>query len=469
MARLAAVEPLAAFDQGWPQARDDHGEGVSPRFQGVQTRGSNALTYTFVRTVTMHYVYTNRQPGPVEIWLSLPPELPTQRQVQVVDMQPEPVESGPDGLGINHLAFFRLAPGEILRFDVQADLYRCAYDPTTPATDIRLSEEERRRFLRSSPMIRVTEEVQAEARRIVGDAATSLEQARRLYRHLVRQYRYKWPPPARGSEAMRRHRQGDCGEFSFLYAAWCRAIGIPCRVMVGTFAHGALQAHVWNEVFIQGIGWLPVDASRYSSRIHLPGLNHLDWWLQRVERRFGTLPDERLVFSIDPDVVLQPPYRDHPPPEVAERMPVAGRELAWGFESLDGGAPYLQPIYIRFDPAAYRPPGNTARLENVLASLGLGLPGEAVELYLGRWHFRDPLLYRVGNWAMVGGFLLGATGTLLGSLELGDLGPWGALGYSVANALYIQRTGVRWWKLLLLALFLLELLVYLVRFLSGAG
>ncbi len=468
MTRLSAVE-LFALARKWPQASIRPEEQVSPEKEDTQTRSAGLLTYTFVRTATMHYVYANRQPGPVEIWLSLPPELPTQRQVQIVDMHPEPLESGADGLGINRLAFFRLKPGETLRFSIQADLHRCAYRSGTPTTDVHLGQEERRRFLRSSPMIRVTEEVQAEARRIVGDATTPLDQARRLYLHLVKQYRYRWPPPARGSEAMRRHRQGDCGEFSFLYAAWCRALGIPCRVMVGTFAHGTLQAHVWNEVFVQGIGWLPVDSSRYSSRLRVPGLNHLDRWLQRVEQRFGTLPDERLVFSIDPDVVLCPPYRDCPPPEVAERLPVAGRELAWGFESLDGAAPYLQPIYVRFDPAAYRPPRNTARLEKMLASLGLGLPGEAVELYLGKWHFQDPLLYRLGNWAMMGGFLLGATGTLVGSLGQGDLGPWGALGYSVANAIYIRRTGVRWWKLLLLALFLVELMVYLLRFLSGLG
>ncbi len=421
-----------------------------------------ALVYTPACTVTMHYTYVNRQPGPVDVWLALPPELPTQRRVRIENMTPTPIEVQPDGWGVNRLAFFRLTPEEALRFDIHADLYYCTYDPVASGADVRLSEEERRYFLRSSPLVRVTDEVRSEARRIVGEVTTPLEQARRLFVHLVTHYRYKWPPAARGSEAMRRSRQGDCGEYSFLYAAWCRALDIPCRVMVGTFAHETLRAHVWNEVFIEGVGWLPVDASVRPPFARLPGLIDLDVRL-RLGRQFGRLFDERLVFSIDPDVMLQPPYVDSHPPECAERSRIADRDFAWGFESLDGAAPYLQPIYIRFDPQTYRLPSRYARLVSAFAAVWPGGIQAKVVPYLGVWWFDDPPTYRLASWALVGGFVLGATGTLLGALDLADLGPLTALGYTLANLIFIQRTGIRWWKLLLLVLFLLDLIVQLAR------
>lgn len=150
-----------------------------------------ALVYTLAGTVTMHYAYVNRQPGPVEVWLALSPELPTQRQVRITNMMPEPLEVQPDGLGINQLAFFRLAAGETLRFDLQADLYHCFSNSSALGVDVRLTETERQRFLRSSSLVRVTDEVRAEALRIVGDATTPLEQAYRLFVHLVKHYRYK--------------------------------------------------------------------------------------------------------------------------------------------------------------------------------------------------------------------------------------------------------------------------------------
>lgn len=267
---------------------------------------------------------------------------------------------------------------------------------------------------------------------------------------------------------MRRTRKGDCGEYSFLYAAWCRSLDIPCRVMVGTFAHEALRAHVWNEVFIEGVGWLPVDTSLAQPFARLPGLIELDvtWRLRR--RQFGRLSDERLVFSIDPDVVLRPPYIDCQPPERVERFYVGDRELAWGFESLDGAAPYLQPIYIRFDPQTYRSPSTRLnRLANFLASVWPGGISSVVNSYLGMWWFDDPITYRLTSWALVGGFAMGLTGTVLGTLGLADLGPLTAFGYTLANLIFIKRTGIRWWKLLLLLLFLLDLVIQLIRFVVG--
>lgn len=423
-----------------------------------------ALVYTPAGAVTMHYTYVNRQPGPVEVWLALPPELPTQRQVRITNMTPEPLEVQPDGLGINQLAFFRLSAGETLRFDLQADLYHCFYNPSALDADVHLGETERQHFLRSSPLVRVTDEVRAEARRIVGEATTPLEQAYRLFVHLVKHYRYKWPPPARGSEAMRRTRKGDCGEYSFLYAAWCRSLNIPCRVMVGTFAHEALRAHVWNEVFIEGVGWLPVDTSVAQPFARLPGLIDLDVTL-RLGRQFGRLSDERLVFSIDPDVILRPPYVDCRPPERAERLHIADREFAWGFESLDGAAPYLQPIYIRFDPQTYRPP--YTRWASLLASMWPGGVSSVVSSYLGMWRFDDPITYRLTSWALGGGLVLGLTGTVLGTLGLADLGPLTAFGYTVANLIFMKRIGIRWWVLLLFLLFLFDLVIQLIRLVVG--
>ena len=46
-------------------------------------------------------------------------------------------------------------------------------------------------------------------------------------------YRYVYPPAERGAAAMLRDRRGDCGEFSSLFAAWCRSAGIPARIVYG--------------------------------------------------------------------------------------------------------------------------------------------------------------------------------------------------------------------------------------------
>jgi transglutaminase-like putative cysteine protease len=422
------------------------------------------MAYASARTVRMAYCFVNRHPGPVEVWLALPPELPTQRSVRVCDLTPEPISVQPDGNGINRLAFFELAPGESLRFTVQAELYRAACDPSAPGADATLDATARANYLRSSALIRVTEEVRAEALHIVAGATTPLEQARRLYIHLIKHYQYKWPPPARGSESMRRNRRGDCGEYSFLYAAWCRALGIPCRVMVGTFAHGRMRAHVWNEVFIDGIGWMPADSSIYQTPLRLPVLADLDWALQRIHTRFGQLAADRLVFSIDPDVPLQPPYQDRTAPATYERISMGGRPLAWGFESLDGAAPYLQPIYIRLGQARDIAPSGA--LEGILTAIWPPLAFQTAALYLGDWRFADPLSRRLGTWLGLGGVAIGALSTLLAQFDIDVLHLPGTVGYVAFMVWLIRFSGMRWWKLALLLLQALSLVVAVLRLLA---
>jgi hypothetical protein len=58
---------------------------------------------------------------------------------------------------------------------------------------------------------------------------------------------------------------GECGAHSILLAAFCRAVGIPARMVWGcmyipTFG-GAFGQHGWTEIYMGEAGWIPVDAT----------------------------------------------------------------------------------------------------------------------------------------------------------------------------------------------------------------
>lgn len=60
--------------------------------------------------------------------------------------------------------------------------------------------------------------------------------------------------------------QAECGGYSALFVGFCRAMGIPAREAWGVieasaeFApEGFMKGHAWAEVFLTGIGWVPVD------------------------------------------------------------------------------------------------------------------------------------------------------------------------------------------------------------------
>ncbi len=67
---------------------------------------------------------------------------------------------------------------------------------------------------------------------------------------------------------------GSCSEYSFVFAAAARGMGIPVRLAGGTFLPSSRPeaaptsrrvdtiGHRWPEVYLEGYGWLPVDANQ---------------------------------------------------------------------------------------------------------------------------------------------------------------------------------------------------------------
>jgi tetratricopeptide (TPR) repeat protein len=52
----------------------------------------------------------------------------------------------------------------------------------------------------------------------------------------------------------------ECRGYTMLFAALCRAAGVPARPVWGVlFVDKTYKSHNWDEVYIAGVGWVPVD------------------------------------------------------------------------------------------------------------------------------------------------------------------------------------------------------------------
>ncbi len=61
-----------------------------------------------------------------------------------------------------------------------------------------------------------------------------------------------------------RERRAECQGHAYLFAGLARASGIPARIVNGLVyseGHGGFLYHTWNEAWIAGRGWQPVDAT----------------------------------------------------------------------------------------------------------------------------------------------------------------------------------------------------------------
>lgn len=87
---------------------------------------------------------------------------------------------------------------------------------------------------------------------------------------------------------------GECGDYSALFTALCRAAGIPARPIVGRWATSEpADWHVWAEFYLPGYGWLPVDPTH--AQLTGKGRDY-----------FGNLDNKRLILHKGFNIGLQP-------------------------------------------------------------------------------------------------------------------------------------------------------------------
>jgi len=130
-------------------------------------------------------------------------------------------------------------------------------------TEGRVSQDELEAALEPSILVQSEDpRIREKAAEVVGDATENEEKAKRiatwLSRAMVSELRVSTPSAVEILESMR----GDCNEYATLYAALARAAGIPARICAGlVYQDGSFFYHAWNEVYLPGRGWTPVDTA----------------------------------------------------------------------------------------------------------------------------------------------------------------------------------------------------------------
>jgi hypothetical protein len=102
-----------------------------------------------------------------------------------------------------------------------------------------------------------------------------------------------------GALDMLRTRRGECGDYSALFVALCRAAKIPARAQVGFWAVRERSLHVWAEFYLPDVGWLPVDPAvgSRSPRARTDAFGNLADLNERIAVTMGfdhNLPDQKV-------------------------------------------------------------------------------------------------------------------------------------------------------------------------------
>ena len=155
-----------------------------------------------------------------------------------------------------------------------------------------------------------------------------LDFAYKCYRYITQRFTYGDGPPHLLTN-LAREPKTDCGGVSQFFVGLCRANGIPARLLVGRWAISGKddapmdQCHCMAEFWVDGIGWIPVDAT---SGLGKPEADGLDF--------FGKFNGNLLVFHYGIDLPIS--ERDGKHSEAVVQGPATYMYTSQGGQSFNG-------------------------------------------------------------------------------------------------------------------------------------
>jgi len=158
------------------------------------------------------------------------------------------------------------------------DLNDNIINPQTYDKDI--YEKELKQYTKSSKYIDSDNEaIKETVNQVVGTETIPYKVAEKLYDYVAQKLEYdyekfaqinsgKFPGPNKASEILNLDK-GVCEDYSILYAALCRAAGIPAKYVAGVPIRSiaykdskeVTSSHAWNEINLPGLGWIPIDTT----------------------------------------------------------------------------------------------------------------------------------------------------------------------------------------------------------------
>ena len=151
-----------------------------------------------------------------------------------------------DYLELSFSTRYQIDKSSVSSYDTNSDLYR--------------------KFTKPEPLIESDSlEITNEARNLTVGLSNPVDMASQIYNYVVKQLHYVEQKEEGGALWALNSSIGDCSEYSYLFVALCRAVGIPARVDAGFAFYPNCQivqdGHMWAEYYLENYSWVPVDAT----------------------------------------------------------------------------------------------------------------------------------------------------------------------------------------------------------------
>jgi transglutaminase-like putative cysteine protease len=275
---------------------------------------------TFEFNYQVHFPATAGATGPVHLWIPYPTKADVYQTPATAVAITESVRHtmGRDSeYGNEYIVFSPTAEQVAAGFDagIRFTVTRKEYVALKEGVAVRRvavaapSAQILQRYLLPDKLVPLNEVIATLAKEQTAGANTQVEKAHRIYNYVASTMRYDksgegW---GRGDEIWAcDSKRGNCTDFHSVFIGMMRSSGIPARFEIGfPLPEGKTEGeipgyHCWAEFYIQGIGWIPVDASEASKN---PA---------KRDYFFGALDPNRVLFTYGRDIRLSADQKGDP-------------------------------------------------------------------------------------------------------------------------------------------------------------
>ena len=278
---------------------------------------SAVATRSFEFTYQVHFPAVENPAGPVRLWIPLPQADGYQDVSSLRIESPVAYSEGRDSEYKNTFGEFKpTAQQAAAGFDVTLSFIATRHEhkvalvgATANNAAVSSSDPMFRRYLEPDKLVPLDGTIAELAKEHTAGDTTQIEKARHIYEYVVATMRYDKTGEGWGhGDAIWActAKRGNCTDFHSLLIGMMRASGIPARFEIGFPLPADKTAadipgyHCWAEFYVEGTGWIPVDASE--------AWKHPD----KREYFFGAHDVNRIQFTTGRDLRLDAAQKGDP-------------------------------------------------------------------------------------------------------------------------------------------------------------
>jgi transglutaminase-like putative cysteine protease len=277
-------------------------KGTSNAAYFVVNRGAGSRTYSSPRKYSVQYgmsISVTAAAAENTLYLWMPRILPTpeQRTIETVGQDPAPLLNT---TAASLYSFNNLQKGGKYKVSLSWMFDRYAVATQVSAGDVppyAATSELYAAFTAPDRLVPSTNpDIVKTAAAVIGGEKNPWLKARRIYDWLVSQVSYS--PTAGDPVAALRTKKGNAFTYSSLYCALLRSAGVPARMVSGYLVGDAGQPsrrHFWDELYVETLGWVPVDPALADEKSILPSPADPDFDAKAYY--FGNLDNQHVTFT----------------------------------------------------------------------------------------------------------------------------------------------------------------------------